>query len=131
MDILDDVEKRALVSLDNNKVNYTLKDKVHNGRLYVEQGVIAGCASGSFENVCDAADILRGKYIGADEFSLSRISFQPAGIYGTGQERYHCRSDGNRCNRAFILRSLCFGAGDVPPNNGLSIRHSTRNFPEP
>ena len=71
MDILDDVEKRALVSLDNNKVNYTLKDKVHNGRLYVEQGVIAGCAGGGFENVCDAADILRGKYIGADEFSLS------------------------------------------------------------
>ena len=59
MDILDDVEKRALVSLDNNKVNYTLKDKVHNGRLYVEQGVIAGCAGGGFENVCDAADILR------------------------------------------------------------------------
>ena len=71
MDILDDVEKKALVSLDNNKVKYTLKDKVHNGKLYVEQGVIAGCASGGFENICDAADILRGKYIGADEFSLS------------------------------------------------------------
>ena len=62
MDILDDVEKKALVSLDNNKVKYNLKDKVHNGRLYVEQGVIAGCAGGGFENICDAADILRGKY---------------------------------------------------------------------
>ena len=61
MDILDDVEKKALVSLDNNKVKYTLKDKVHNGRLYVEQGVIAGCAGGGFENICDAADILTWK----------------------------------------------------------------------
>ena len=106
MDILDDVEKRALVSLDNNKVNYTLKDKVHNGRLYVEQGVIAGCAGGGFENVCDAADIPRQIHR-CRRVLPERISFQPAGIYGAGQERHHCRSDGNRCNRAFcILRSL-------------------------
>lgn len=71
-DILRDVEKKALVSLDNNKdINFTLTDKIHNGKLYVEQGVIAGCAGGGFENICDAADILRGKYIGSDEFSLS------------------------------------------------------------
>ena len=129
MDILDDVEKRALVSLDNNKVNYTLKDKVHNGRLYVEQGVIAGCAGGGFENVCDAADILRGKYIGADEFSLSVYpSSQPVFMElvknGTIAD---LMETGATVRSAFC--GPCFGAGDVPPNNGLSIRHSTRNFP--
>ena len=128
MDILDDVEKRALVSLDN-KVNYTLKDKVHNGRLYVEQGVIAGCAGGGFENVCDAADILRGKYIGADEFSLSVYpSSQPVFMElvknGTIAD---LMETGATVRSAFC--GPCFGAGDVPPNNGLSIRHSTRNFP--
>ena len=70
-DILRDVEKKALVSLDNNNIDFKLTDKIHDGRLYVEQGVIAGCAGGGFENLCDAADILRGKNIGADEFSLS------------------------------------------------------------
>ena len=129
MDILDDVEKRALVSLDNNKVNYTLKDKVHNGRLYVEQGVIAGCAGGGFENVCDATDILRGKYIGADEFSLSVYpSSQPVFMElvknGTIAD---LMETGATVRSAFC--GPCFGAGDVPPNNGLSIRHSTRNFP--
>ena len=70
MDILDDVEKRAKVSLDG-AVDFTLKDKVRNGRLYVDQGIIAGCAGGGYENICDAADILRGNYIGNDEFTLS------------------------------------------------------------
>lgn len=129
MDILDDVEKRALVSLDNNKVKYTLKDKVRNGKLYVEQGVIAGCAGGGFENICDAADILRGKFIGNDEFSLS--------VYPASQPVFMelvkngCVADlmqtGATIRTAFC--GPCFGAGDVPANNGLSIRHSTRNFP--
>lgn len=129
MDILDDVEKKALISLDNNKVNYTLKDKVKDGRLYVEQGVIAGCAGGGFENVCDAADILRGKFIGADEFSLSVYpSSQPVFMElvknGTIAD---LMQTGATVRSAFC--GPCFGAGDVPPNNGLSIRHSTRNFP--
>lgn len=129
MDILDDVEKKALVSLDNNKIKYTLKDKVRNGKLYVEQGVIAGCAGGGFENICDAADILRGNYIGADEFSLS--------VYPASQPIFMelvkngCVADlmatGATIRTAFC--GPCFGAGDVPANNGLSIRHSTRNFP--
>lgn len=129
MDILDDVEKRALVSLDNNAVKYTLKDKVRNGKLYVEQGVIAGCAGGGFENICDAADILRGKYIGSDEFSLS--------VYPASQPVFmelvkngavaDLMATGATIRTAFC--GPCFGAGDVPANNGLSIRHSTRNFP--
>ena len=129
MDILDDVEKKALVSLDNNKVKYTLKDKVHNGKLYVEQGVIAGCAGGGFENICDAADIRRGKYIGADEFSLSVYpSSQPVFMELVKNGRIaDLMETGATIRSAFC--GPCFGAGDVPPNNGLSIRHSTRNFP--
>ena len=129
MDILDDVEKKALVSLDNNKVKYTLKDKVHNGKLYVEQGVIAGCAGGGFENICDAADILRGKYIGADEFSLSVYpSSQPVFMELVKNGRIaDLMETGATIRSAFC--GPCFGAGDVPPNNGLSIRHSTRIFP--
>ena len=120
MDILDDVEKKALVSLDNNKaIKYTLKDKVHNGKLYVEQGVIAGCAGGGFENVCDAADILRGKYIGADEFSLS--------VYPASQpvfmELVKNGTIADLMETGATVRSAfcgpCFGAGDVPANNGL------------
>ena len=129
-DILRDVEKKALVSLDNNKdINFTLTDKIHDGRLYVEQGVIAGCAGGGFENICDAADILRGKYIGADEFSLS--------VYPASQPVFmelvkngsiaDLMATGATVRTAFC--GPCFGAGDVPSNRGLSIRHSTRNFP--
>ena len=128
-DILDEVEKKALVSLDNNNVKYTLKDKVRNGKLYVEQGVIAGCAGGGFENICAAADILRGKYIGNDEFSLS--------VYPASQPVFmelvkngtiaDLMKTGATVRTAFC--GPCFGAGDVPANNGLSIRHSTRNFP--
>ena len=127
-DILDDVEKKAGISLDN-KIKFTLKDKVHNGKLYVEQGVIAGCAGGGFENICDAADILRGTSIGNDEFSLS--------VYPASQPVYmelvkngriaDLMQTGATVRTAFC--GPCFGAGDVPANNGLSIRHSTRNFP--
>ncbi|MFA9465737.1 MAG: hydratase [Velocimicrobium sp.] len=129
MDILDDVEKKALVSLDNSKVSYTLKDKVHNGRLYVEQGVIAGCAGGGFENICDAADILKGKFIGSDEFSLSVYpASQPINMELIKNGRVaELMATGATIRTAFC--GPCFGAGDVPANNGLSIRHSTRNFP--
>ena len=128
-DILDDVEKKAKISLDNNNVNYTLKDKVINGKLYVEQGVIAGCAGGGFENICDAADILDGKFIGNDAFSLS--------VYPASQpvfmELVKNGSVAKLMQTGATIRTAfcgpCFGAGDVPANNGLSIRHSTRNFP--
>ncbi len=129
-DILRDVEKKALVSLDNNKdINFTLTDKIHDGKLYVEQGVIAGCAGGGFENICDAADILRGKYIGSDEFSLS--------VYPASQpvfmELVKNGSIADLMETGATVRTAfcgpCFGAGDVPSNRGLSIRHSTRNFP--
>jgi aconitate hydratase len=128
MDILDDCEKRAKVSLDG-QVDFTLKDKVRDGRLYVDQGIIAGCAGGGYENITDAADILRGASIGADEFTLS--------VYPASTPIYMelvkngCVADlmatGAIVKTAFC--GPCFGAGDTPGNNGFSIRHSTRNFP--
>ncbi len=128
MDILEDVEKKALVSLDG-KVDFTLKDKVRNGKLYVEQGIIAGCAGGGYENIVDAADILKGKYIGADEFTLS--------VYPASTPIYMELAKNGRLadliGTGAIVKTAfcgpCFGAGDTPANNAFSIRHSTRNFP--
>ena len=127
-DILDDCEKKALVSLDG-QVEFTLKDKVRNGRLYVEQGIIAGCAGGGFENICQAADILRGKNIGSDEFTLS---VYPASM-PVFMELVKNGSAADLMAAGAVMKTAfcgpCFGAGDTPCNNGLSIRHSTRNFP--
>ena len=128
MDILDDCEKRAEVSFDG-KVKLDLKSKVRNGKLYVDQGIIAGCAGGGFENICDAADILKGTSIGADEFTLS---VYPAStpIY---MELVKNGAVANLLATGAIVKTAfcgpCFGAGDTPANNAFSIRHSTRNFP--
>ena len=128
LDILDDCEKRAEVSFDG-KVKLDLKSKVRNGKLYVDQGIIAGCAGGGFENICDAADILNGNSIGADEFTLS--------VYPASTPVYmelvkngavaKLMASGAVVKTAFC--GPCFGAGDTPANNAFSIRHSTRNFP--
>ena len=127
-DILHDVEERAKVSF-GDKVNYTLQDKIVDGKLYVEQGIIAGCAGGGFENICAAADILEDSYIGSDEFTLS---VYPAStpIY---MELVKNGSVAKLLKSGSIVKTAfcgpCFGAGDTPSNNALSIRHSTRNFP--
>ena len=128
MDILDDCEKKALVSLDG-QVDFKLKNKVRNGKLYVDQGIIAGCAGGGFENICAAADILKGANIGADEFTLS---VYPAStpIYmelAKNGKLADLMETGAIVKTAFC--GPCFGAGDTPANNAFSIRHSTRNFP--
>ena len=128
MDILDETEKRALVSLDG-AVEFSLKDKVRDGKFYVDQGIIAGCAGGGFENICAAADILKGSYIGADGFTLS--------VYPASMPVY-MELIKNGCAAAILETGAvmktafcgpCFGAGDTPANNAFSIRHSTRNFP--
>ena len=128
MDVLHDCEQKALVSLDG-QVDFKLTDKVRDGKLYVEQGIIAGCAGGGFENLCAAADIIKGKSIGADEFTLS--------VYPASTPIYMelvkngaaaaLMESGTVVKTAFC--GPCFGAGDTPSNNSLSIRHSTRNFP--
>ena len=127
-DILADVEKRALVSLDG-AVDYSLRDKVHDGKLYVDQGIIAGCAGGGYENICAAANILKGASIGSDEFTLS---VYPAStpIY---MELVKNGAVADLMQTGAIVKTAfcgpCFGAGDTPANNAFSIRHSTRNFP--
>ncbi|MCH5268419.1 MAG: hydratase [Lachnospiraceae bacterium] len=128
MDILDDCDKKALVSLDG-QVDFTLKNKVRDGRLYVDQGIIAGCAGGGFENICAAADILKGASIGADEFTLS--------VYPASTPIYVELAKNGRLADLMATGAIvktafcgpCFGAGDTPANNAFSIRHSTRNFP--
>lgn len=127
-DILHDVEKKALVSLDG-AVDYSLQDKVVDGKLYVEQGIIAGCAGGGFENICAAADIIKGRSIGSDAFTFS--------VYPASTPVYmelvkngaaaDLMAAGTIVKTAFC--GPCFGAGDTPANGALSIRHSTRNFP--
>ncbi len=127
-DILHDVEKRALVSLDG-AVDYSLQDKIRDGKLYVEQGIIAGCAGGGFENICAAAEIIKGKNIGSDAFTFS--------VYPASTPVYmelvrngavaDLMAAGTIVKTAFC--GPCFGAGDTPANNAFSIRHSTRNFP--
>ncbi|MCM1268745.1 MAG: hydratase, partial [Bacteroidales bacterium] len=127
-DVLHDVEERAKVSLDG-AVPYSLQDKVRDGKFMVDQGIIAGCAGGGFENICAAADILKGSYIGADGFTLS--------VYPASMPVY-MELIKNGCAAAIletgaVLKTAfcgpCFGAGDTPANNAFSIRHSTRNFP--
>ena len=127
-DVLHDVEMRAAVSLDN-AVPYSLQDKVRNGKFIVDQGIIAGCAGGGFENICAAADILKGQYIGSDAFTLS--------VYPASMPVY-MELIRNGCAATImetgaVLKTAfcgpCFGAGDTPANNAFSIRHSTRNFP--
>ncbi|MEE1314681.1 MAG: hydratase, partial [Faecalimonas sp.] len=127
-DVLHDVEQRALVSLDG-AVDYSLQDKIRDGKLYVEQGIIAGCAGGGFENICAAAEIIRGKNIGSDAFTFS--------VYPASTPVYmelvrngavaDLMAAGTIVKTAFC--GPCFGAGDTPANNAFSIRHSTRNFP--
>ena len=127
-DVLHDVEERAKVSLDG-AVPYSLQDKVVNGKFMVDQGIIAGCAGGGFENICAAADILKGSYIGSVGFTLS--------VYPASMPVY-MELIKNGCAAAIletgaVLKTAfcgpCFGAGDTPANNAFSIRHSTRNFP--
>lgn len=128
MDILVDCEKKALVSLDG-QVEFKLTNKVRDGKLYVDQGIIAGCAGGGFENICAAAGILKGRSIGADEFTLS--------VYPASTPIYMELAKNGRLADLMATGAIvktafcgpCFGAGDTPANNAFSIRHSTRNFP--
>ncbi|MGN0385398.1 MAG: hydratase [Lachnospiraceae bacterium] len=127
-DVLHEAEERAKVSLDG-AVDFSLQDKIRDGKLYVDQGIIAGCAGGGFENICAAADILKGRYIGADGFTLS--------VYPASMPVY-MELIRNGCAATILETGAvmktafcgpCFGAGDTPANNAFSIRHSTRNFP--
>lgn len=126
--MLHETEERAKVSF-GDKIEYSLKDKIVDGKLLVDQGIIAGCAGGGFENICAAADIMKGRYIGADKFTMS---VYPAStpIY---MELLKNGVAASLLETGTVLKTAfcgpCFGAGDTPANNAFSIRHSTRNFP--
>ncbi|MBQ2752605.1 MAG: hydratase [Firmicutes bacterium] len=128
-DIIAEVERTGASQLESDTVKFTLRDKIKDGRLFVEQGVIAGCAGGTYENICDARDIIKGHSIGDGEFALS--------VYPSSQPVFLSLVENGAIGDIMVsgatVRSAfcgpCFGAGDVPANNCLSIRHSTRNFP--
>jgi aconitate hydratase len=127
-DILDSIEKRGRKQLGED-IDFSLKDKITSKGFVCSQAVIAGCAGGMFENIVSAADILKDKYIGSDAFSLS--------IYPSSQPVMYDLTQKGILNKLMLtgatIRSAfcgpCFGAGDVPSNKGISIRHTTRNFP--
>ena len=128
-DILRSIEKEAAKLTGDADLDFSLTDKIENGRLRATQGIIAGCAGGNYTNVMEAAHILQGKSCGADEFTLS--------VYPSSQPVYidlvrkgaiaDLMAAGTVLKTAFC--GPCFGAGDTPANNGFSIRHTTRNFP--
>ncbi|MBQ8083164.1 MAG: hydratase [Clostridia bacterium] len=127
-DLLHGVEEEA-VKIAGGRAQYTLTDKIIDGQLHVQQGVIGGCAGGNYSNVVEAAHALRGKSCGYGEFSLSVYpSSQPVNLEVTKNGAV-----ADLMAAGAIIRSAfcgpCFGAGDTPSNNGLSIRHTTRNFP--
>ena len=129
-DILRAVEVDAQRLIGGNKdIEFSLTDKIVDGKLQVQQGIIAGCAGGTYSNIMEAAHILKGANCGADEFTLS--------VYPSSMPVYmdlvkkgafsDLLAAGAVIKTAFC--GPCFGAGDTPANNGLSIRHTTRNFP--
>ena len=127
-DILHGFEVEA-AKVGGGRASLSLMDKVVDGRLHVQQGVIAGCSGGNFGNVVQAARALKGANTGCGEFSLSVYpTSQPVALELTRQGYvYDLMEAGAIVRTAFC--GPCFGAGDTPANNGLSIRHTTRNFP--
>ena len=125
-DIFAEVEKAGAKLKGND--TFRLRDKIQDGKVFVNQGIIAGCAGGTYENVAEAAEILRGKSCGFNEFSLS--------VYPQSQPVFKCLADNGYVSSLMTSGAIiktafcgpCFGAGDTPANNGLSIRHTTRNF---
>ncbi len=128
-DILREVEKEAARITDNKELDFCLTDKIVGGKLNVQQGIIAGCAGGTYSNLMAAAHILENASTGNDEFTLSVYpSSQPVfmDLVRKGAITKFMAAGAN-VKTAFC--GPCFGAGDTPANNALSIRHSTRNFP--
>ncbi len=128
-DMLHQVEREALRLLEGRKIPFSLTDKIENGRIRVDQGIIGGCAGGIFENVLQAAALLKGKSVGNRGFSLN--------VYPASQpihmELVRKGAITDLMGAGAVVRTACcgpcFGAGDVPAHNGFSIRHATRNFP--
>jgi len=128
-EILKEVEAEGQKQLDNPKLQFKLSHKIRDGRLQVDQGVVAGCAGGTFENICAMAEIIGERSLGSGEFWLSVYpASQPINLELVNNGvATRLMTSGATFRTAFC--GPCFGAGDVPANEGLSIRHTTRNFP--
>ncbi len=126
--ILREVEEDARRRF-GDKIDIDLTGKIHNGKVMADQGIIAGCSGGTYDNLAEAASILKGQSVGSGYFTVSAYP-QSVPVYmavtreGVAEELLEA---GVVIKPAFC--GPCFGAGDVPANNGLSIRHTTRNFP--
>lgn len=127
-DVLREVEKEA-GKISGGRAGFTLTDKIVGGKLRVQQGIIAGCAGGNYTNIIEAAHMLKGKSCGAGEFSLSVYpSSQPVFMDLTRKGMVADLMEAGAVIRTAFC-GPCFGAGDTPCHNGLSVRHTTRNFP--
>ena len=128
-DILREVEKEAARLTEGKDIEFSLTDKITPKGLQVQQGIIAGCAGGTYTNVMAAAHILKGAQCGQGEFTLDVYpSSQPVFMDLLAKGAISdLMATGAIVKTAFC--GPCFGAGDTPANNALSIRHATRNFP--
>lgn len=128
-EVLKEVEEDGRKIIDNPNIEFNLRDKIVDGKLKVDQGVIAGCAGGTYSNIMEAAKVLKGNSCGNDEFTLSVYpSSQPVMMELVKNGAISdCMASGATIKTAFC--GPCFGAGDTPANGALSIRHTTRNFP--
>lgn len=127
--MLKNIEDEIKSNMENKNLNFSLVDKIKNGRFYVEQGIIAGCAGGTYENIVEAGEILKNKSVGDDEFALSVYPSSQPVYYSLVQNGTIASLMNTGANIKTAFCGPCFGAGDVPANNTLSIRHTTRNFP--
>ncbi len=129
VEILKKVEENAKTVFSNNDLDFTLTDKIVDGKIKVSQGIIGGCSGGIYENLVETTKILKDNYIGNDEFDLSLYPSSQAEYYELAQAGYL----GTLMETGAVLKPAfcgpCFGAGDTPAHNTLSIRHNTRNFP--
>ena len=128
-DVLHSVEEDAKKLIKNPDLKLNLRDKVRDGALYADQGTIAGCAGGTYSNIMEAAYLLDGKSTGTDEFALSVYPSSQAVMMDLIRKGAIEKliAAGATIRTAFC--GPCFGAGDTPANQGLSVRHTTRNFP--
>lgn len=125
----NDINEKVALQVEKNKITYSLTNKIRGNKLYVEQGIVAGCAGGSYENLSAVADILKGEDIGCNKFTMS--------VYPASLPIYDALLDNGALksliNSGIVIKPCfcgpCFGAGDTPANSALSVRHSTRNFP--
>jgi aconitate hydratase len=129
VDILHQVDETVMQQLELKTKPESLVSKIHNGKFYADQGVIAGCSGGTYQNMMQTAAILNGQPVGNDHFWLSVYPTSQPVMMELAKNGALGKLMASGCSVRSAFCGPCFGAGDVPANGGFSIRHSTRNFP--